>query len=201
MFKTRHLFQARSLTILVLAAAGPLALCGCSTTPKPQDRAKVVNDSRTTVAWFERNVSGLRAQLDASAGYVSFPGIGQYGILISGSKFGRGVVFDRSGEQLGWAYINTLTAGLQLGAQGYMMLVVIQDDATMQNFQQNKLSGDVSATAVAASEGGSRTASFSNGVAVYQGRPKGLMAGVSVGLEYIRYAALGAEQEDEATGS
>lgn len=179
--------------VLCLAFATPLLSTGCATTPKMKDRPKVVSDSRSTVAWFERNVAGLRSQLANSSGYISFPNIGQYGIIISGSKFGRGVVYDGAGNQTGWAYVNTLTGGLQVGAQGFMMLVVLQDDLTMQNFKQNKLSGQVSATAVAASEGGSRQAAFSNGVAVYQGRPKGLMVGASVGLEYLRYEPIDAE--------
>ena len=33
-------------------------------------------------------------QLANSGGYVSFPGVGQYGVLIGGGKFGRGVVYD-----------------------------------------------------------------------------------------------------------
>ena len=60
--------------------------------------------------WFKNNVSGLDAQLDDAAGYVSYPGIGQYGILIGGGKFGRGVVFDSTQRQVGWAYLNTVSA-------------------------------------------------------------------------------------------
>ncbi len=179
--------------LLALTLAAPLLSTGCATTPKMKDRPKVISESKTTVAWFERHVGGLRNQLAASSGYISFPNIGQYGILISGSKFGRGVVYDGSGTQTGWAYVNTLTGGLQVGIQGFMMLIVIEDDATMAKFKDNKLSGQVSATAVAASEGGSKQGDFSNGVAVYQGHAKGLMVGASVGLEYVRFEPLGAK--------
>ena len=42
----------------------------------------------------------------------------------------------------------------------------------------------------AADAGKAGAASFTNGVAVYQGAQTGLMAGASVGLDYMRYEAL-----------
>ena len=70
------------------------------------------------------------------------------------------------------------------------MLVVFEDQATMDKFEQNKLTGDVGATVVAANAGAAGAASFTNGVAVYQGGQTGLMAGASLGLDYMRYAPL-----------
>ena len=122
---------------------------GCSTAPKQTDQAKVIADSRSATRWFRNNVRGLSAQLDNSAGYASYPGVGQYGLLISGGKFGRGVVYDSNHRQVGWAYINVVSAGLQVGVQGYKMLVVFEDPATMRRFQQNKLTGNVGVTIVA----------------------------------------------------
>ncbi len=179
------------LTLLLAVIAASLLAAGCSTAPKQRDQAKVIADSRSATRWFTNNVRGLGAQLDNSAGYVSYPGIGRYGLLISGGKFGRGVVYDSNHRQLGWAYINTVSAGLQVGAQGYKMLVVFEDAATMRRFQQNKLTGNVSATAVAAEAGTVGTGSFTDGVAIYEGDQAGLMAGVSVGLDYMRYEAVG----------
>ena len=163
---------------------------GCATAPKQQDQATVVADSLSATRWFRNNVRGLSAQLDNSAGYISYPGVGRYGLLIAGGKFGRGVVYDSNHRQVGWAYINTVSAGLQVGAQGYKMLVVFEDAATMRRFQQNKLTGNVGVTIVAVKAGGAGTASFTDGVAIYQGDQAGLMAGVSVGLDYMRYEAV-----------
>ncbi len=136
------------LTVLLAVIAASLFAAGCSTAPKQQDQATVVADSRSATQWFRNNVRGLGAQLDNSAGYISYPGIGQYGLLITGGKFGRGVVYDSNHRQVGWGYINMVSAGLQVGAQGYKMLVVFEDTATMRRFQQNKLTGNVSATVV-----------------------------------------------------
>ncbi len=164
---------------------------GCSTVPDRKDRAKVVADSRSATQWFRYNVRGLSAQLDNSAGYISYPGIGRYGLLITGGKMGRGVVYDSNNRQVGWAYINMMSAGLQVGVQGYKMLVVFRDDATMRRFRENHLTGNVNATIVAIGAGESGAASFTNGVAIYEGDQAGLMAGVSVGLDYMRYEAAG----------
>ena len=163
---------------------------GCSTAPKQRDQAKVVADSRSATRWFRNNVRGLSAQLDNSAGYVSYPGIGRYGLLITGGKMGRGVVYDSNHRQVGWAYINVVSAGLQVGVQGYKMLVIFEDPATMRRFQQNKLTGNVGVTIVALTAGGAGAASFTDGVVIYEGDQAGLMAGVSVGLDYMRYQAV-----------
>jgi lipid-binding SYLF domain-containing protein len=190
---TRSLPQALAAPMIAAAIglASLIATPGCATAPKQEDRADVVADSRAATQWFRRNVSGLSDQLGRSGGYITFPGIGQYGILIGGGEFGRGVVYNRIGDQIGWAYINEASAGLQVGAQGYKMMMVLEDEATFRRFQENQLAGNVQATVVAAESGTSGTASFTNGVAVYKGGQTGLMAGVNVGLEYIRYESLG----------
>ncbi len=163
---------------------------GCSTTPKTEDQGEVLADSREAMDWFTSNVSGLDRQLGSSAGYIVYPGVGQYGLLIGGGKFGRGVVYDNRNQQVGWAYLNAASAGLQVGGQGFKMLVVFQNSSTMDEFMENKLTGDVGATIVAADAGKAGAASFTNGVAVYQGAQTGLMAGASVGLDYMRYEAV-----------
>ena len=173
------------LIILFLAA-----LPACSTAPKAEDRATVLNDSVAATDWFVSRVPGLRSQLAESAGFIVYPGIGQYGILIAGGKFGRGVVYTGNRQPVGWAYLNTASAGLQVGAQGFKMLVVFENQATMDQFEQDTLTGNVGATIVAADSGAAGAASFTNGVAVYQGGQTGLMAGASVGLDYMRYAPL-----------
>ena len=176
---------------LVLISLALLVSVGCTTAPKQKNQASVIAESRAATTWFRNNVTGLSTQLNDSAGYISFPGVGQFGVFIGGGKFGRGVVSDESGRQVGWAYLNTASAGLQLGAQGFKMLVVFEDPATMQRFQQNKLSGNVSGTVVAGEAGAAGHASFTDGVAVYIGDATGLMAGASIGLDYIRYESAG----------
>ena len=181
----------RFICMHLLVASVVCLSAGCSTTPKQKNQPKVMADSWSATRWFRTNVRGLGAQLDNSAGYICYPGIGRYGTGITGGKMGRGVVFDSNNSQVGWAYINMMSAGLQVGVQGYKMLVVFRDDATMQRFLENHLTGNVNATIVALDGGGGVAASFTNGVAIYEGDAVGLMAGTSIGLDYMRYEAVG----------
>lgn len=170
--------------ILATAVLGPV---GCTTAPKTEDRVSYATSARLARTWFERNVGGLRAQIDRSAGYIIFPEVGQWGILIGGGRFGRGTLNRPDGEQIGWAAINTGSIGLQAGVQGFKMLIVLEDELTLRRFIDNSLTGGVSGVAVAGEAGGSATQPFVNGVAVYQGANNGLMAGVNIGLDYVRY--------------
>jgi len=179
------------LRVLVLALAGLLTTSGCSTAPRERDRETFITEARAATGWFERNVSGLREQIDDSAGDVVFPSIGQFGIIILGGEFGRGMVCDSDGRQVGWGAINTGSLGLQAGVQGFKMLVVFEDEATFRDFQRERLTGSASAVAVAGEAGGSAAQPFTSGVAIYQGANKGLMAGVNIGLDLMQYEELG----------
>ncbi|MHC5024638.1 MAG: YSC84-related protein, partial [Planctomycetota bacterium] len=158
-----------------------------STAPKAENREAFESEAKAAEAWFVRNVSGLREQMDNAAAYIVFPSVGQYGIIFMGGKFGRGSLNRPDGTRIGWAAVNTASIGLQAGVQGFKMMLVLQDEATLQKFMANQLSGGVSAVAVAGEAGGSTAAQFQNGVAMYQGASTGLMAGVNIGLDYIRY--------------
>jgi len=173
------------LVVLLLGMVGMLE--ACSTAPKEEDKGAFVADARAATSYFTNNVPGLREQIANSGGYVVYPAVGQYGILIGGGRFGRGLTCMPDGTQDGWGYLNTASLGLQAGVQGFKMLVVFEDESVMQKFKENKLTGSANAVAVAAEAGGSGTGSFTNGVVVYQGANTGLMAGVNVALDYLRY--------------
>jgi len=165
-------------------------LAGCATAPPVKERPVFLSNARETVVWFEDNVRGLREQIRNSAGYAVFPDMLQYGSGFGGGEFGRGMVAAANGTQIGWSGINTSSLGLQAGIQGFKMLVVFQNDATLKKFNANRLSGAANGVAVLADVGGSGAAPFENGVAVYQGANVGLMAGVNVGLDLIRFESL-----------
>ena len=159
----------------------------CSTAPSGPERYTFVREARAATTWFEMNVHSLDRQIRSSAAYIIFPSVGQWGIGYGGGRFGRAIVCRPDGEQIGWAAMNTLSGGLQIGVQGFKMLVVLQDEATLRKFQADNLSGNVSGIVVVGSDGSSGTAPFKSGVAVYQGGNRGLMAGVNFGLDYLRY--------------
>jgi lipid-binding SYLF domain-containing protein len=169
---------------------------GCHTAPKAENRPAFISESKAALQWFEDRTPGLTQQVNNSAGYVIYPSVGQWGILFTGGKFGRGMVCKADGTQIGWGAINTGSLGLQAGVQGFKMLVIFENDPTLDKFRKNELSGSVSGVAIVAETGGSGTAKFDNGVAVYQGANTGLMAGVNIALDYMRFKSM----EDEAAG-
>ena len=62
------------------------------------------------------------------------------------------------------------------------------------------MSGSISGVVVVGRSGESAKAPFENGVAIYQGASKGLMAGVNIGLDYMRFQSL-ADAQALADGS
>jgi len=168
-------------------------LASCSTAPKAVDRATFKVDADTATKWFTNNVSGLQDQIDSSAAYIVFPDVAQWGIVITGGRRGRGALMRPDGTQEGWAAIGTFSLGLQAGVQGFKMFIVHQDEATVVDFKAGKWTGSASAIAVGGDAGGVASSPFTKGMAVYQGANTGLMAGVNVGLDNIKYQALGDE--------
>ena len=189
-----RLHRALTCAIVLLMPIG--ALSGCNVAPKSEDRTIFVEEARDGLKYFEKHVTGLPKQIRDSAGYAVFPGAGQWGIIFTGGSFGRGAVFTADGTQIGWAAENQFNVGLQAGGQGKKILIVFADIDTLEKFKQGLLTGKVEGMAVAADAGTTGTDSFENGIAVYVGAQKGLMAGGMVGMENFRYRALGKEDED-----
>ena len=163
---------------------------GCAVAPKVKDRPAFIADARVATAWFEENVSGVREQIDDSAGYIIFPAVGQWGTGFGGGNFGRGMLNKSDDSQIGWTAISTPSLGLQVGIQGHKMLVLVEDAATLEKLKKNALSGSVTGVAVLAKAGGSVSAPFRKGVVVHHGENAGLMAGVNLGLEILRFEPL-----------
>ena len=176
--------------MIVLMGISMLAATGCSTAPKSRDTQSFISESDAALAWFQSNVYGLDDQINNAAGYIIFPKVGQYGIIFGGGKFGRGMLNKPNGDQIGWAAVNTSSIGLQAGVQGFKMLIIIEDKYTLAKFMDNQLEGSVNAMAVVGEEGGSSLGLFDDGMVIYQGANTGLMAGVNIGLDYIRYKPL-----------
>jgi lipid-binding SYLF domain-containing protein len=181
--------------VLLLLIASLQSTVGCSVAPSVDDRQAFVVEARDGLGYFETNVNGLRDQINRSAGYAVFPGAGQWGIIFTGGSFGRGAVFTPSGTQIGWAAENQFNVGLQAGGQGKKILIVFADQPTLDKFKKGFLTGKVEGLAVAADKGTTGTASFQDGVAVYVGAQKGLMAGGMIGMENFQYRELGKEDD------
>jgi len=189
------LFKKIGLVLTITAAA--ILSIGCSTAPKPKDQVGFVQDAQRTAEWFYANIDGLDQQIEHSSAYIVYPTVGQWGLGISGGQFGRGMLARPDGTQIGWAAINTASAGLQIGGRGFKMLVVFENEVVLNQFKENKLTGSVSALSVAGDKDKGKAGSFTEGVVIYEGNSTGLIAGVNVGLNYMRYEALDNDPEDQ----
>jgi len=186
--------------ILILAIITvSLSSIGCSVAPKQRNQAEFRRDAHHATEWFKSNINGLDQQIAQSAGYAVYPAVGQWGIGISGGQFGRGVLNRPDGTQIGWAALNTASAGLQLGGRGYKLLVVFENREVLSKFMNNTLSGSATAVTVAGENGIGKAASFAEGVAVYDGDSTGLLAGANIGLNFMRYKELDKRQAAESS--
>jgi len=162
----------------------------CSTAPRSGQEESYMARAVETTAWFEQNVRGLSNQLNRSAGYIVFPDVARWGILLSGGTFGRGALCRADGTQIGWAAINNASIGLQAGVIGFRMLIVLENETVLERFQSGTLTGSAAGVLVVAETGGTAAVPFANGTAVYQGAQRGLMGGVNIGFDFIRFAPL-----------
>ena len=94
---------------------------------------------------------------DNSYGYAVFPRVGRAGVGIGGAR-GTGRVFV-NGEHVGDATMTQLTVGLQLGAQGYRMIVFFEDERAFNEFTRGNFAFSAQAKAVAITAAASATAS------------------------------------------
>lgn len=143
-----------------------------------------------------------------SYGYAVFPTVGRAGIGIGGAR-GSGRVFV-DGKHVANTTMTQLTVGLQLGAQGYSMIVFIEDERAYKEFSSGSFSFSAQAKAVAITAGASATAStagssagasggrsdattvggYNRGLAIFTVVRGGLMYEASVGGARFSYTPL-----------
>jgi len=88
-----------------------------------------------------------------SHGFAIFPTIGKAGLGIGGAH-GSGCVFEK-GKQVGTAKMTQLSIGWQAGAQGYTLLVFLEDDRAFKEFTSGDFEFGAKASAVAITAGAS----------------------------------------------
>lgn len=170
---------------------------GCAVTPDEVDRPAFQRLAAESTDWFKRRVPGLATQISGSAGYAVFPDGLQWGMLVSGGTYGRGIVYGPRGEQIGWAVINSGSLGLQFGMETFRLLLVFENREALKEFQDNKLFGTAYGVAVADKTASCARAAFDDGIALYEGANEGLMVGANLALNLVRYRPL---LESDGTG-
>ena len=187
-----HLIRLRRCFVRLGVAAACVLGAGltgaCSTAPPPRDQAWFIREAEMSVAWFKYHHPDIRAEMEASAGYIIFPAIDQWGYGIGGGRWGRGVVYRPDGAQLGWAAVSAACWGVQLGLQQYRMLLIFPEEHVLRRYQHHTLDTFVSGAGVAGEAGHSTHDPLaSDDVSVYHASNAGLMVGVNVGVELMRY--------------
>ena len=104
-----------------------------------------------------RNAGESGRFFDISHGYAVFPTVGRAGVGIGGAR-GTGRVFV-NGEHVGNTTMTQLTVGLQLGAQGYRMIVFFEDERAFNEFTSGNFAFSAQAKAVAITAAASARAS------------------------------------------
>jgi lipid-binding SYLF domain-containing protein len=98
-----------------------------------------------------------------SYGYAVFPTIGKAGLGIGGAH-GSGCVY-KQGKQVGTAKMSQVSFGWQAGAQGYSLLVFLEDERAFKEFTSGEFEFGAKASAVAITAGASASAGTSGGSA------------------------------------
>src|SRR5687768_1736561 len=102
-------------TIKYLAGASALLamtlVIGCQTAPKTEaGKADLEQDAATALNQMKAADPGLTDAIDKGHGYVIFPTAGKGGLIVGGG-YGRGIVYDDTGAQIGFADITQASVG------------------------------------------------------------------------------------------
>jgi len=165
-----------------IAAAIALMAMAMFAPAQAQDKdAKEVADA---IAVFKGDAD-LAKWFTAAYGYAVFPSITKAAVVVGGAA-GNGRVFEK-GAYIGDAHVSQASIGAQLGGQSFSEVIFFETKAALDRFKENKFEMTAGLSAVAAAEGKSKDAKYTNGVAVFTHAKKGLMAEASVGGQKFKF--------------
>lgn len=141
-----------------------------------------------TIAAFKKSDKQLVKWFDSSYGYAVFPTIGKGGVGI-GAASGDGRVFEK-GVLVGTVRMTQVTVGAQLGGQAYSEVIFFENKEALDRMREDRFEMTAGLSAVAAAEGASKDAKYTQGVAVFTLAKKGLMAEASVGGQKFKYTPI-----------
>jgi len=146
---------------------------------------KDAKDVATAIASFKSSDKELVKWFTTAYGYVVFPTIAK-GAVGVGAANGDGRVFEKA-AYIGDARVTQVTVGAQLGGQSYSEVIFFENKEALDRFKDNRFEMTAGLSAVAAAEGASKDAKYTQGVAVFTLAKKGLMAEASVGGQKFKF--------------
>jgi lipid-binding SYLF domain-containing protein len=173
---------AGGLAIMALVALTSIIPARAARQAEADKNAKAVADA---IAEFKKSDNLLVKWFDGSHGYVVFPTIAKGGAGV-GAASGTGQVFEK-GAYIGDARVTQLTIGAQLGGQSFSEVIFFETKDALDRFKQDRFEMTAGLSAVAAAQGASKDAKYTQGVAVFTLAKKGLMAEASVGGQKFKF--------------
>ena len=144
--------------------AGLLALTGCGSAPNtPVEEKQLVNDSMATLKDLEIMDPSLTDKINACAGYAVFPNVGKGGLGLEVAS-GNGDVYQMGNKYIGTSHLGMVGGGFDLGGQSYSEVILFETPAALQEFEDNKISFDATASAVALKAGATANAKYEKGL-------------------------------------
>jgi lipid-binding SYLF domain-containing protein len=137
---------------------------------------------------FKSKDSTFEKALKKAHGYVIFPRIAKGGFIVGGAG-GAGEVYE-GGKLVGRAKLSQGTIGAQIGGQVFAEVILFENEGAINRFKQSRWEMNAQISAVAAAEGVSDNAKFTDGVAVITMPVGGLMAEASVGGQKLQFIPL-----------
>jgi lipid-binding SYLF domain-containing protein len=152
-------------------------------------RAAIDQMARETLERLLTENTGANLLADRAKGFAVFDSF-KAAVLVSGGG-GVGVAVDSSTGARTYMKMGTAGIGVGLGGQSYQIVFFFETQEAFDRFVTKGWQADASANAAAGTKGANETASFSNGVAVFQLTHKGLMAQADVsGTKYWKHKKL-----------
>ncbi len=167
-------------TLYGAIAVAAMFLIGCSTAPKSEaGKEDLEQSAQTALARMQEHDPNIDDMIEKGNGYVIFPNAGK-GAFVLGGGYGKGVVYDDAGTQIGFADITQLSAGAQIGGQSFSELIVFENADALNKFKNNQLTFGANASAVILKKGAASAGSFQDGFLVYVLPKAGAMAEAAV---------------------
>lgn len=182
------------MKMLYRCLPGLVLALGLSVVAKDPSIEELKKKSESAIATFKRLDPELTKWIDGAAGYAIFPKVSKGGFVFGGAS-GSGLVYQK-GAVIGSTQLSQVTFGAQIGGQSFAQLVLFENQEALERFKESRLEMSAQVNAVAAAEGASENARYSEGVMIFTFPHTGLMAEASVGGQKFEFTPLTRETKE-----
>lgn len=153
-----------------------------------QAEEDIAAQSQEAITNFKNADSSLNTFFEKSPGYAVFPSVGKGGFIVGGAH-GKGVLYEK-GQITGRTTLTQANIGAQAGGQDFAQIIFFENPTAVNDFKSGKFEMSADISAVAVSQGASKSADYKKGVAVFTLPKKGLMVQATVGGQKFSFEPL-----------